>query len=156
MIDIKAESLPWQVKLIGGLLLVAALTVIINYWWLSIVLAVVGLTLLTMHSGTEINVTDQTFREYSSFLFFRRGLIEKYNGIEKVYINSSKVSQKMYTAHTLSSSTFENIVFNAYLKFNDGRKIFLTSRKNKGDLIKLLGPITVDLSVDLTDNTVSN
>ena len=57
IIDVKAETLPWQVKLIGVLFLVAALTVIANYWWLSIVLAVVGSTLLTTHSGTEINAT---------------------------------------------------------------------------------------------------
>jgi hypothetical protein len=153
-IDIKAESLPWQVKLIGALLIVAALSVLVNYWWLSIILVLVGLMLLTMHSGTQINVSDGTFREYNSYLFFRTGVTEKYNRIEKVFINSAKVSQKMYTPRTLSSSTFENIVFNAYLKFDDGRKIFLTSRENKDELIKILDPITTLLKVEITDNTL--
>lgn len=155
IIDIKAESLPWHVKFIGALFLIGAITVIVNYWWLSIILALIGLTLLTGYSGTEINYTNKTFREYHSYLFIRRGVTEKYHGIERVFINKANVSQKMYTAHTGSSSTFENILFNAYLKFDDGRKIFLTSRKDKVRLIKLLNPVIAVLGVDLTDNTVS-
>lgn len=155
IIDIKAESLPLQAKLIGALFLIGALTVITNYWWLSIILALIGLTILTAYSGTEINFISKTFREYNSYLFIRRGVTEKYHGIERVFINKAKVSQKMYTAHTGSSSTFQSIIFNAYLKFDDGRKIFLTSRKDKVRLIKLLNPVIAVLGVDLTDNTVS-
>lgn len=154
-INIRAESLPWQVKLIGVLVLIGAPTLIPNYWWLSITLAVAGLALLTGHSGTEIDFANKTFREYNSFLFIRRGVTKNYNEVEKIFINKAKVSQKIYTAHTSSSSTFQSILFNAYLKFDDGRKLFLTSRKNKAKLIKLLNPVVTALAVDLTDNTLS-
>lgn len=154
MIDIKAESFPWQAKLIGVLLLIGALAVIMNYWWLSVIFAVVGLTLLSGHSGTEIDAASKTFREYNSYLSIRTGVTEKYNKIEKVYINETKVSQKIYTAHTLDSSTFRSVLYNAYLKFDDGKKIFLTSRKDKARLINLLSPVVASLGVDLSDNTV--
>ncbi len=155
IIDIKAESLPWQAKLVGVLLIIGALAAVASYWWLSIILALIGLALLTAHSGTEINVLTKTFREYNSCLFMRSGVMEKYDGIDRVFINKAKVSQQMHTAHTNSSATFQHIVFNAYLKFDDGRKIFLTSRKDKTQLISLLNPITTGLSVSLIDNTVS-
>jgi hypothetical protein len=154
IIDIKAESLPWYVKLLGGMFLFAAFFLATDYWWLAIGLAVVGLALLTWYNGTEIDTEKGRFREYNSCLFIRRGTAEKYNNVEKVFINKANISQTMYTAHTSSSSTFENIVFNAYLKFDDGRKIFLTSRKDKIKLIELLDPLVTLLAVDLIDNTI--
>jgi hypothetical protein len=153
-IDIKAESVPWQVKLIGVLLLVGALTLVMNYWWLSLIFSVAGLTLLSGYSGTEIDSVSKTFREYNSYLLIRRGVTEKYHKIEKVYINQTKVSQTMYTAHTSNSSSFQSVLYNAYLKFDDGRTLFLTSRKNKAKLIKFLNPVVASLGVELSDNTV--
>lgn len=156
-IDIKAESLPWQVKLLGVIFLFGALIALTdyNYWWHSISFVVIGLVLLSWHSGIEIDPVSRTFRGYNSCLFIRGGTTEKYNEVVKVFISPSRVSQTMYTARTSHSSTFRYVVFNAYLKFDDGRKIFLTSRKNKVKLIKLLNPVVTALSVDLTDNTVS-
>lgn len=154
MIDIKAESFPWQAKLLGIMFLIGALSLSTNYWWLSIIFAGLGLTLLSGHSGTEIDPVRKTFREYNSYLFMRRGVTEKYNQVEKIFINESKVSQKIYTAHTLDSSTFRSVLYNAYLKFDDGKKIFLTSRKNKERLINLLNPIVGSLGVDLSDTTI--
>jgi hypothetical protein len=153
-IDIKAESFPWQAKVLGGLFLFVAFVIIITYWWLAIILTLVGLILITGYSGTEIEPGSKTFREYTSYLFFRTGAIEKYSGIERVFINDAKMSQKMYTAHTLNSSTFSSVIYNAYAKFDDGKKIFLTSRKDKAKLLKLLNPVVASLGVDLIDNTI--
>lgn len=154
IIDIKAESLPWQFKLIGVLLFVVALAVVTNYWWLSIALAVAGSALLSWYSGTEVNATGKTFREYNSCLRIRTGTAEKYHEVEKLYINRVNVSQRIYTAHTSNSTSFQYVLYNAYLKFDGGRKIFLTSRKDKARLIKVLEPVAASLAVDLIDNTI--
>jgi predicted Zn-dependent protease len=82
IIDIKAESFPWYVKLIGALFLFVALMVMLDYWWLSIILVAAGLTLLTGYSGTEVDLVNKTFREYNSYLFIRTGATEKYDRIE--------------------------------------------------------------------------
>jgi len=152
-IDITAESSPWQAKLIGIMFLAGALAAM-NTWWLSVIFVVAGLALLTWYSGTVIDPASKTFREYTSCLFIRKGATEKFSGIERVFINQSKVSQKMHTAHTSSGSTFHYVLYNAYLKFDDGKKIFLTSRKNKAALIELLKPVVAVLAVELVDNTV--
>lgn len=153
LIDIKSESFSWQVKLIGIVLLVAALAMINSYWWLSIIFAVAGLTLLTRYSGTEIDAVSKTFREYDSYFFVRTGTTEKYDRIERIFINDEMVTT--HTSHPSRLYFFRYAVYNAYLKFADGRKIFLTSRKDKVKLIKLLDPVVTALSVDLIDNTVS-
>lgn len=156
IINITAESLPWQAKLIGALFLFGAIAIISTAWWLSLIFALIGLTVLTAYSGTEINFANNTYREYNSTLFIRKGASKKFCSIEKVFINKAKVSQRMYTAHTSKSSTFHHIIFNAYLKFDDGTKIFLTSRKNKDQLMKIMEPITTILAMDLADDTVLN
>ena len=155
IIDIKAESLPWQVKLMGALFLIGASALIATYWWLSILLAAAGFAVLSWYSGTEIDPAGRTFREYNSCFFIRKGVMERYHEVEKVFINEAKMSQKMYTAHTGSSSMLRYVVFNAYMKLDDGRKIFLTSRKDKQKLLKLLKPVVALLATDLTDNTVA-
>jgi hypothetical protein len=155
-IDIKAESFPWQAKLLGILCMFVAFFLAISHWWLAAIIAVLGLILVTGYSGTEINPESKTFREYTSYLFLRKGATEKYNGIEKIFINEANVSQKMYSAHTLNSSTFRSVVYNVYLKFDDGKKIFLTNSKNKSRLLNNLHPVASALGIDLVDNTVSN
>lgn len=157
-INIKAESLPWHSKLFGVMFLFGAVVVLTNptYWWLSIPFALMALVLLSWHSGTEIDPETRTFREYNSCLFIRTGTKEKYNEVERVFINASRVTQRMYTAHTSHSSSFRSTVYNAYLKFDDGRKIFLTRRKDKAKLIAFLTPAVAALSSELTDNTVAS
>ena len=148
-----AESFPWQIRLLGALLLLPALGVMASLWWLSILLVVLGIFLLTGYSGTEVDVSAKTFREYNSYLFIRAGEKRKYERIERIFINKAKVSQQMYTAHTNNSSTFQHIVYNAYLKVDD-EKIFLTRSKNKDKLIRLLHPVVAGLETQLIDNTV--
>ena len=153
MINIKAESFPRHIKLIGALLLFVALGVMTSHWWLCILLAVLGVFLLSGYSGTEIDLSGKTFREYNSYLFIRTGETKRFDRIERIFINKGKVTEKMYTAHTNNSATFQHIVYNAYLKLDD-EKIFLTRRKDKEKLINLLNPVVANLGTTLIDNTV--
>ncbi|MCC5930553.1 MAG: hypothetical protein JJU28_15000 [Cyclobacteriaceae bacterium] len=152
--DFKTDTAPWQVKLVGVFLLIVALAVFTSYWWISIILLLTGVLLLTWHSGVEIDLINRTFREYNSYFLYKTGIAEKFDAIEKVYINQSTVSQTMYTAHTSSSSTFRNIVFNAWLKFNDTHKIFLGNHRNKEKLIKSLNSLLMRELIELDDYTI--
>jgi len=154
LIDIKAESNPWQLKFLGGLLLVVAIPVMLNHWWVSSILIIAGLLLIFWYSGTEINPLAKTLREYNSYLVIRSGDSKPYNQIEYIYINRSTGSEKMYTAHTLSSSTFRFEMYKAYLKLDDGTKIFLASHKNKTKLNTLLNEAFASQGIDVIDNTV--
>jgi hypothetical protein len=155
LIDIKAESLPWQAKLIGVLMALGGLSLFTSsLWWLAILLVLGGLGMVTMYSGTEIDPAKKTYREYNSFLLLKTGSSSPYQFVEKIFINSEKTSQKMYTAHTLNSSTFHNVHYNAFIKFDNGEKIFLTTRKEKPKLMAMLTPIAQTLDTVVVDNTV--
>ena len=150
-INVKAESFPWQVKFLGMIFFIAGAAVLVSYWWLSLILWFISLFLLTGHSGTTIDREAMTYREYNSYFFIKNGETKRYNDVEKIFINSSNESQKIYTAHTLDSSTFTNTVYNAWLKFDNGVKIFLTTQKSKEALSKKLYPISKFLNTEIED-----
>jgi hypothetical protein len=153
IVKFNTDSAPWYVKLLGFFLLIGALAVLYSYWWISAILLLIGILLLSWHSGVEIDFSNTTFREYNSYFFYKTGIADKYETVEKVYINQSVVSQTMYTAHTSSSSTFRNVVFNAWIKFNDGRKVFLGSHRNKEKLVKRLNALLLNERIALEDYT---
>ncbi|HEX5170668.1 MAG TPA: hypothetical protein VFW11_15955 [Cyclobacteriaceae bacterium] len=151
-IDIKAESLPWYFRLAGILMIIFSLATFSgSYWWFGVVLIPIGTVLVTYASGTEINLVTKKYREYSSILFFKHGEQQKFDEIERIFINASKVTTQIQTAHTTSGSIFTDIEYNAYLKFSNGKKIFVTSRRNKKDLINQLQPIANRLETELVD-----
>src|SRR5688500_2393019 len=154
MIDIKSGSLfPFPFLVLGAIVFLAAVPVFVSSPILSVFLLITAALILTAHEGTEVNPTSRTYREYQSFLFIKKGKPKKYNGIEKIFVNSAKVSQKVYTAHTSQSTTFSNTEYNAYLKFNDGVKVFLLSRKSKTKLLEKLRDAARVLNVPVVDNS---
>jgi hypothetical protein len=112
-----------------------------------------GILILTAYEGTEINPGSRTYREYNSFLFLKKGKRKKYGSIEKIFVNSGKVTQKVYTAHTMTSATFSRVEYNAWLKFRDGEKLFLASARNKEKLLKRLNEIAGKLNTSVVDST---
>lgn len=153
VIDIKVHPRFWQSKLIGVVLLLFALLVGSQYWWLGIVIGVPGLILLSEYAGTEIDVASNTFREYNSYLFIRVGEKEMYRNIESIIINRAKMAQVIYSARSTNSTTLRYVVYNAYLKVDD-KKVFLTSMKNKTQLITKLRPAAAALGTELVDKTI--
>ncbi|MBX2961414.1 MAG: hypothetical protein KF687_02810 [Cyclobacteriaceae bacterium] len=154
MIDIKyGLLLPWTFRLLAACAIILGLSAWQTNPWVTIVIGVVGFFALVAHEGTEINPENKTYREYTSFFVFKTGRFKSYAEIELIFINRAKESQQMYTAHTTHSSTFENMVYNAYLKFSNGEKIHLQKTKDKERLMTKLKPLCDTLGVDLIDNT---
>lgn len=153
-VDIKSGRLfPFQFLVLGFIILISGIAVVGPYMIIGIILIVAGAVILTAHEGTEIMPDTNSYREYNSILFIKTGKGKKYERIEKIFINPVRVSQKIYTAHTMNSSTFEDVEYNAYLKFSDGEKIFLLSGKNKNKIRNRLKAIADSLNIPLQDNS---
>jgi len=153
-IDIKYGSLfPWPFQLIAVLVFIAAVSLVTEKPALSILFMIAGVFIISGYEGTEIDIAAKTYKEYKSFFLIKTGNSVSYSGIEKIFINTSKTRQQLYTAHTTKSSIYENIEFNGFLKFDDGEKIQLLTRRNKKELIKALEKISALLQVSLEDNT---
>ena len=154
-IDVKFGSLfPWPFRFIAVIVLLVALSLILEKTFLAIGLMLIGGFILSGAEGTEINRAEKSYLDYKSFLFVKSGDKKKYSGIEKIFVSTSKTKQHLYTAHTNHSSTYENVEFNGFLKLNDGEKIQLLRRRKKSDLIKELKKVATFLNVAIEDNTV--
>ena len=153
MVDIKSGFLfPWQFRLVAVIAILLAFGILNYQPWVSPILILAGIFVLTLQEGTEVNAGNQTFREYTAFFFIKTGKFHRYPGAEKIYITKSKQSQQMYTAHTTHSSVFEDIVYNGYLKFSSGEKIHLLSIKGKDKVIKKLTPLSQALKLEIVDH----
>jgi hypothetical protein len=153
VIDIKFGPLfPWPFQFLAGILLIIGLAILLEKTILSIIMILGSGFVLSGYSGTEIDKTEKAYREYNAFLFIKIGKKIKYIGIEKIFINTSKVKQQLYTAHTSHSSVFTNTEFNGYVKFEDGTKIQLLSNPKKEKLVSELQKIAEFLNVQVEDN----
>lgn len=145
---------PWQFRLVAALIAIGALA----FFTRSVVVAsmFIGFALLviTAGEGTRINLERKTYQEYTSFFFFLKvGPNIQYESLDKIFINSSKISQRVYTAHTSISTVHSKRVYNAFLKLSDGEKIKLLAKSDKDVLKRKLGPVASTLGITLEDNT---
>jgi hypothetical protein len=152
MINIRSDYLlPWPFRLVGLLAIFLGIATIHLNPWISAVLVIVSLFSIPLHEGTDVDPVRKQYREYIAWFFIKTGSFLKYPGIESVFITRSKEKQQLYTAHTTHSSVFENVFYNAYLKFSHGEKIHLQKAKDKNKLLQRIKPLTDALTVDVID-----
>jgi hypothetical protein len=156
-IDLKFKALfPWHFIFLAVVIFIAALAFMSQQVIVSLCLMAGSVFMLTAYSGTEIDTVNKVYREYTSFFyFFKNGKKIKYSGIEKLYINRANVTQRMYSARTTQSSTFSNTEYNAYVKFDNGEKIQLLTKRNKETLLQELQKVAKSLNVPIQDNTIA-
>lgn len=146
--------LPWTFRFLGGLLILISIFLFFKSPWLSPLLGLPGFLLIFVYEGTEIDHGKKLYREYTCFIVFRTGPFKSYEVIEKVFINKVQQSQKMYSYHTGQGSTFSDVVFNGYLKFESSAKILLIKDKNKDRVLRMLEKISIPLKLKISDHTL--
>jgi len=152
MIDLRFGFLfPWPFRLIALICLIASVGIIQASLLGSLVLFLASGLVLSAAEGTEVNIANNTFREYTSYLFIKTGKFNRFHPIEKIYITKGTEAQVMHTAYANHSATFENIVHNGYLKFTTGEKIHLLREKKKEHLIQKLSPLSKGLKIEIVD-----
>ena len=150
-IDVKYGSLfPWTFRLVALLISIFAISLIIDRTLVAMILLVLCGFVLTGTEGTVINTVSSTYLEYKSFYFVRVGEKVKYPEMEKLYVTSTKSKQIMYTAHTLHSSTFENVDYHGFLKFSDDSTIKLLTSQKKETLMDELRKLSDKLQIPFT------
>lgn len=146
--------LPWTFRFLGALAVIGSIPLMLDHVLIGVSLLLIGLLMVFVYEGFEIDPNKKVYREYTSFLLFKSGKFIGYDNIEKLYINKKHEAQSMYSAHTSKSTVFTNDVFNAYLKFSSGEKIHLLSKKNKERLLKRVEDFTSALSIPIIDNSL--
>ena len=156
-IDVKFGLLfPWHFLFLAALVLIVGFSLLADRTVLGLILITGSVFVLSGYSGTEINLSEKAYREYNAFLFIKTGEWKRYDSIEKIFVNSAITRQRMYSAHTSISSEFTREELNAFLKFSDGSKVLLLTRRNKKKLLHALGKVAATLRVPVVDNTEAN
>ncbi|HYG01634.1 MAG TPA: hypothetical protein VD927_04270 [Chryseosolibacter sp.] len=136
------------------IVMVVAFAVIKVYFLVSLILLTVGGFILSGRSGIQVDMNNNLYREYLSFFFIKWGKFSPFNNIEKIFINSSKVTRTMYGPMSNRSASFTNRKYNAFLKFDDGTKLLLMSKGNKDKLLRNVKVINARLKTIIDDQTV--
>jgi len=153
-INLKSEQLfPFQFQLIGVVLLIGGIASIPVSPYPGPFMLVFALGIFTSYRGIQFNRSTKLYRSYNSILFLKFGKWREYDAIEMIYINSSTVSQKIYTRVT-EGTVSGNVEYNAYLQFRNGAKEFLATNKDKNKLFAKLAPMSEFSHLEIVDNTV--
>jgi hypothetical protein len=145
---------PWQFRLVASVAFLASLGGFMAGSFMgALLLLVASGSVLTATEGTQVNTLNNTLREYTSVLFFKKGKFRTLLPVESIYITQGKENQKMHSAFANHGSTFENIVFNGYLKISSGEKIHLLRDKNKKLVLEKINPLAKGLKKEIVDYT---
>ena len=153
-INLKSEQLfPFQFQLIGVILLIGGIASIPVSPYPGPFMLIFALGIFTSYRGIQFDRSTKHYRAYNSILFLKFGRWQEYDAIEMIYVNSSTISQKVYTRLT-EGITSRNVEYSAYLQFSNGAKEFLTSNKDKNKLFAKLAPMSEFAHLEIIDNTV--
>ncbi|CAN5269055.1 hypothetical protein BH23BAC1_BH23BAC1_37440 [soil metagenome] len=143
---------PWQFSLLGGIVLIIGLT--LEYGLIfNLIIILISLVIFTGHYGLEIDFTNKTFMSYASFLGIKSGKRKTFDAVEKIFINSRNIRETLHSRSNYSGN-FRYIEYKSFLKFSNGRKIGLISRKNKDKLLKQIRNIAKDLKAEIVDFSI--
>jgi hypothetical protein len=154
MIDLKYGHLfLWHVRLGAVLAILLSIGMVTSSLIAATILFLGCVFVLTASEGTDINPSDKTFREYSSFFFLKTGRFEPLGAVEYIFINKGSESHQMSSPRGINTIVVENTIFNAYLKLSSGEKIPLLKEKNKFTIIKKLQALSEQLPADIVDHS---
>ena len=153
-LDIKNGFLfPWYFHFLAFIMVGVAIPLFTDRTILAIILLLLGVLIISAHSGVEIDGAKKVYKEYMSLLMIKRGKEIKYETVERLYINKSRSRHQMYTSHTGHSSTFVTESYDAYIRFENGAKVYLMSKRNKEKLKTRLQKVSFLFDRPVDDNT---
>ncbi len=150
---IKLDKLfPFHFLLLGYALLFVGLLATFLSPYASPFFLFFGALFVTGTRGLEVNEIAKKYRAFNAFFFIKFGEWKSYDQFDHIFINSSKTSQKVNTMVT-TGITARNLEYNAYLKFNDGYKLYLSTKRDKAELLNKVSGFAETFSLDVIDHT---
>lgn len=145
----------WPSKFIAVLFLLVGVAFLKINYIVSIILIIISALVLTAFNGLEINNIDKKYIRYTWLLSWKYGEFKKFDSIENIFINSGTSSQTYYSMSNKALNMGKNI-FNGWVKFSNGKTVFLFDHKNKSALEERLKPIAKKLQTTIVDHTADS
>lgn len=130
-------------------LLIIGLVAITLNLIVAIILCFGSLIIFTTHYRLQLDLDNKVYHDYVWVLGMKHGEKGRFDRIEYLFVKKSKVSQTMYSRG--ASSTIKKELYDGYLKFSNGKKIHLSTKENKADLIANLKGMGTQLNVRVID-----
>ncbi|MGC3943325.1 MAG: hypothetical protein QM762_02115 [Chryseolinea sp.] len=154
ILDIRFGSLlPWPFHVGAGLGILISIIVLAEHPWTALVFAVCSLFVFASSEGTEIDLVNRRFREYTSIFFFKTGEWVDYESMEKIYVNKNKMRQNVSPSRTGMTTSFTFMEFSAFVKFSDEETVQLIKNKDKKVVMSKAATWSKQMDVPLYDNT---
>lgn len=139
------------VRLAAAVLAISGLLIVLVNIYIGLALVISGVLAATTHYRLAIDFTKKTYRDYVWVLGIKSGDDGKFDSIQYVFINKTKVSQTMNSK--VSSTTIVRDEYNGYLKFSERNKVHLASSENKQRLTIAMKLISQQFKCELLDYT---
>jgi hypothetical protein len=110
---------------------------------------IITFSLITFSTGVEVNVSNQTFREYNSFLGIKFGTFKTFSKIEYIYIVQTYLTITGRVSWLISGPSYKSDKYISYLKMDGYDKIYLIERKSRDKIIEDLTSATQKLNMPL-------
>ncbi len=122
-----------------------------TYWWLSLIIIIVGVIFISTHYGFEIDLEDNIYKDYVWFLGYKNGIREPYKNINYFYITNTNYTQTYGpTAVRYQSS---GTSYTGYLKLDENNNIFLVESNSKQEVVNKLRMFSEHLRIEIKDAT---
>jgi len=102
--------------------------------------------MFTTRYGILIDVENATYMVYTWFLWKKKGKPIKINTIEKIYINEVLVAKKVYRYSSGIGKKFQDRIYKAFMKLDDGTKIHLDTDNSEEALADRVKQYAIVLS----------
>lgn len=153
-INIRFGSLlPWAFHVVAGIGMLLAIVIGVSHPWTALFFAVCSLFVFTSSEGTEIDLVNRRFREYTSVLFFRMGQWVAYESMEKIYVNKNKMRQRVSPSRIGLTKSFTFDEFSAFIKFSEEEIVQLVKHKQKKVVMSRARTWSQQMNIPLYDNT---
>jgi len=145
--------LPWPFHFAAAISMLIAILIASEHPWTAVTLVIGSLFVFTTVEGTEIDLANRRFREYTSLFFFKTGQWVAYESMEKLFVNKNKMRQKFSPSRTELTTSFTFDEYSAFVKFDEEEIVQLIKHKKKDVVMKRAKIWSQQMNVPLYDNT---
>lgn len=141
---------PFQFQLAGWAFLISGLFALFLEPILGAGLLLAAVLILTAYRGISFDGVARSYRVYHSFLGFKSGKKTDYQHMDYIYIHPTRTRQQVNTMVT-TGITVRNTEYDAYLKVDGSRRIYLMTHKKKDVLLNKLQPLAELFDLEIVD-----
>lgn len=153
---VSEKLFPMPFPVLALVLIVGGAALISSFPLVSIVMLLGSILIFTAHAGFEIDREKKEYREFNSFMGIRKSKVHTFQTVNRLLINSDRVTQRYGRQLFKNKKELAYREYNIYLELQGGQRIYVATRKNKGELLHLAKALAAYLNVQVSDHSANS